>query len=137
MEFVLNPAGRKLWKTADEVEAEKLEKGIRNSILQMIKRREKKVMAGEEDGFGDDFLGQLVKALHDTDKSKKFTVDNLVDECKTFYIAGQETANSMMAWMLFLLAINPEWQEEARREILNVFGNKDPDSDGLGKLKKV
>ncbi|XP_010044348.2 cytochrome P450 CYP749A22 [Eucalyptus grandis] len=131
------PGISKIWKTADEVEAEKLEKDIRNSILQMIKRREKKVMAGEEDGFGDDFLGQLVKALHDMDKSKKFTVDNLVDECKTFYLAGQETTNSMMAWMLFLLAINPEWQEEARREVLNVYGNKDPDSDGLGKLKKI
>ncbi|XP_039162205.1 cytochrome P450 CYP749A22 isoform X2 [Eucalyptus grandis] len=137
MEFVLNPADSKLWKTVDEVEAEKLEKGIRNSIVQMIKRREKKVMAGEVDGFGDDFLGQLVKALHYVDKSKKITVDNLVDECKTFYVAGQETANSLMAWMLFLLAIYPEWQEEARMEVLNVFGNKDPDFDGLGKLKKI
>ncbi|XP_030449692.1 cytochrome P450 CYP749A22-like [Syzygium oleosum] len=131
------PGISKLWKTADEVEAEKLEKGIRDSVVQMIKRRETKVIASEADGFGDDFLGQLVKALHDGDKSKKITVDNLVDECKTFYIAGQETANSMMTWMLFLLAIYPEWQEEARMEVLNVFGNKDPDSDGLGKLKKI
>ncbi|XP_048137018.1 cytochrome P450 CYP749A22-like isoform X2 [Rhodamnia argentea] len=131
------PGMSKLWKTADEVEAEKLEKGIRDSIVQMIKRREKKVIAGEADGYGDDFLGQLVKALHDGDKSKKITVDNLVDECKTFYIAGQETGNSMMTWMLFLLAMYPEWQEEARKEVLNVFGNRDPDSDGLGKLKKV
>ncbi|KAI6686316.1 hypothetical protein NL676_032229 [Syzygium grande] len=131
------PGLSKLWKTVDEVEAEKLEKGIRDSIIQMIKKREKKVMAGEVDGFGDDFLGQLVKALHDADKSKKITVDNLVDECKTFYIAGQETGNAMMTWMLFLLAIYPEWQEEARMEVLNVFGNKEPDFDGLGKLKKI
>lgn len=131
------PGISKIWKTADEVEADKLEKGIRDSIVQMIKKREKKVIAGEADGYGDDFLGQLVKALHDADKSKKITVDNLVDECKTFYIAGQETGNSMMTWVLFLLASYPEWQEEARKEVLNVFGNKDPDSDGLGKLKKM
>ncbi|XP_030449666.2 cytochrome P450 CYP749A22-like [Syzygium oleosum] len=131
------PGLSKLWKTVDEVKAEKLEKGVRDSIIQMIKKREKKVMAGEVDGFGDDFLGQLVKALHDADKSKKITVDNLVDECKTFYIAGQETGNAMMTWMLFLLAIYPEWQEEARMEVLNVFGNKEPDFDGLGKLKKI
>ncbi|KAL3739018.1 hypothetical protein ACJRO7_020432 [Eucalyptus globulus] len=131
------PGLSKLWKTVDEVEAEKLEKGICDSIVQMIKRREKKVMAGEVDGFGNDFLGQLVKALHDADKSKKITIDNLVDECKTFYVAGHETANSLMTWMLFLLAIYPEWQEEARMEVLNVFGNKDPIFDGLGKLKKI
>ncbi|XP_010044379.2 cytochrome P450 CYP749A22 [Eucalyptus grandis] len=89
------PGISKIWKTADEIEAEKLKKGIHVAILEIAKKREKKVMAGEADDYGNDFLGQLVKAYRDNDESKKITVDDLVDECKTFYFAGQETTTAM------------------------------------------
>ncbi|KAI6686319.1 hypothetical protein NL676_032232 [Syzygium grande] len=119
------PGMSKIWKTADEIEAEKLEKG------------DKKVMAGEADDYGNDFLGQLVKAYHDKDESKKITVDGLVDECKTFYFAGHETITAMLTWVTFLLASHPDWQEEARKEVLDVFRNDDPDPDGIAKLRTM
>ncbi|KAI6686322.1 hypothetical protein NL676_032235 [Syzygium grande] len=131
------PGMSKIWKTADEIEAEKLEKGIRDAILEIAKKREKKVMAGEADDYGNDFLGQLVKAYHDKDESKKITVDGLVDECKTFYFAGQETITAMLTWVMFLLASHSDWQEEARKEVLDAFGNEDPDSDGIAKLRTM
>ncbi|XP_030552325.1 cytochrome P450 CYP749A22-like [Rhodamnia argentea] len=131
------PGMSKVWKTADEVQAEKLEKGIRGAILEIAKKREKKVMAGEADDYGDDFLGQLVKAYHDTDESKKITVNDLVDECKTFYFAAQETTTGMLTWVMLLLAVHSNWQEEARKEVLDVFGNEDPDSDGIAKLRTM
>ncbi|XP_056165637.1 cytochrome P450 CYP749A22-like [Syzygium oleosum] len=131
------PGMSKIWKTADEIEAEKLEKGVRDAILEIAKKREKKVMAGEADDYGNDFLGQLVKAYHDKDESKKITVDGLVDECKTFYFAGHETITAMLTWVTFLLASHPDWQEEARKEVLDVFRNDDPDSDGIAKLRTM
>ncbi|XP_056165640.1 cytochrome P450 CYP749A22-like isoform X2 [Syzygium oleosum] len=131
------PGMSKIWKTADEIEAEKLEKGVRDAILEIAKKREKKVMAGEADDYGNDLLGQLVKAYHDKDESKKITVDGLVDECKTFYFAGQETITAMLTWVMFLLASHSDWQEEARKEVLDVFGNEDPDSDGIAKLRTM
>ncbi|KAF8040370.1 hypothetical protein BT93_B2564 [Corymbia citriodora subsp. variegata] len=131
------PGISKIWKTVDEIEAEKLQKGIRDAILEIAKKREKKMMAGEADDYGNDLLGQLVKAYHDKDESKKITVDDLVDECKTFYFAGQETTTALLTWVMFLLAVHSDWQEEARKEVLDVFGNEDPDSDGIAKLRTI
>lgn len=131
------PGLSKFWKTADEIEAEKLQKGIYDAILGIVKKREEKVKTGEAADVGNDFLGQLVKASRGMDNSKKITIDDLVDECKTFYLAGQETTNALMTWVVFLLAAHPNWQEKARKEVLHVFGNNDPDSDGIAKLKTM
>lgn len=131
------PGISKLWKTNDELESEKLENGIRDAMLEIIRKREEKVKAGELDDLGNDFLGLLVKASHSDDESRRITITDLVDECKTFYIAGHETSNTMLTWTVFLLAIHPDWQDEARKEVLNVFGNQDPDPDGIAKLKTM
>ncbi|KAL6192912.1 hypothetical protein ACLB2K_033998 [Fragaria x ananassa] len=128
-----------IFKTSDDIEAENLEKGIRDSILEMVKKREQKAMttSKEEQSFGSDFLGLLVKAHHDVDVNQRITVDDLVDECKTFYFAGQETTNSLLAWTVFLLAFNTDWQEEARKEVLQLFGKQTPNPDGISKLKTM
>ncbi|XP_021824405.1 cytochrome P450 CYP749A22-like [Prunus avium] len=131
------PGISKFFKTSDEIESEKLEKGMRDSIIEIVEKREKKAMDGEEDSFGSDFLGLLLKAHHDTNDSQRISVDDLVDECKTFYFAGQETTNSMLAWTVFLLALNTDWQEEARKEVLQLFGRQNPNPDGLSKLKTM
>ncbi|PHT26424.1 hypothetical protein CQW23_33970 [Capsicum baccatum] len=52
-----------LIRTDDEIEAEKLERGITSSILELVRKREK-----VKDGmFGADYLGQLMKLLHESD----------------------------------------------------------------------
>ncbi|KAI4373344.1 hypothetical protein MLD38_011477 [Melastoma candidum] len=132
------PGIRRIWKTADQAEGDRLQRAMRDAVLQIMEKREEKVAAGEIDGFGNDFLGMLIKASRDTDDLKRITVDDLIDECKTFYIAGQETTNTMLVWTTFLLAAHPNWQEEARKEILHVFGNtKDPNADGIARLRTV
>ena len=119
------------------MESEKLEKGIHNSIKEIIKKREEKVMNGDENSYGVDFLGVLLKAHHDADEKQRISVDEMVDECKTFYFAGQETTNSLLTWTVFLLAVHTDWQEEARKEVLELFGKQKPKPDGVSKLKSV
>ncbi|KAG6651200.1 hypothetical protein CIPAW_06G094500, partial [Carya illinoinensis] len=132
------PGISKVYKIDDEIESEKLEKDLRNSILEkMVKEREEKVMTEKIVSFGDDFLGLLVQAHHDADANKRISVEDLVDECKTFYLAGQETTNGLLAWTVFLLAIHTEWQEEARKEVLEIFGHQNPNPDGITKLKTM
>lgn len=128
---------RRIWKTADQAEGDRLEKGLRDAILRIMEEREEKVKAGEIDGFGNDFLGMLMKALHGTDGWKRITVDDVIDECKTFYSAGQGTTNTMLAWTMFVLAAHPDWQETARKEVLDLFGDKDPNADGIARLRTV
>ena len=86
---------------------------------------------------GDDFLELLLKAHHDANVSRRITVQDMVDECKTFYIAGQETTTALLAWTILLLAIHTDWQEKARKEVLNFFGQQNPNPDGITKLKIV
>ncbi|XP_021815105.1 cytochrome P450 CYP749A22-like [Prunus avium] len=99
------PGISKLFKTSDEIESDKLEKGINASIIEMVKKREKKTMTGENDSFGSDFLGLLLKANHEANENQRISVQEIIDECKTFYFAGQETANTLLAWTVFLLAL--------------------------------
>ncbi|XP_075657749.1 cytochrome P450 CYP749A22-like isoform X1 [Castanea sativa] len=127
----------KFYKTSDEIESERLEKEIFNSILEIIKKKEEKVMTEEVGSFGNDFLQLLVMAYHDANSSPKMSIQDLVDECKTFYFAGQETTNSLLAWTVLLLAIHTDWQEEARKEVLNLFGHQNPNPDGITKLKTM
>ncbi|MBA0710473.1 hypothetical protein Golax_009763 [Gossypium laxum] len=84
------------WKGQEgkEIESEELAKEIQYCVMKMVKKREDKVVNGEADSFGNDFLGLLVNAYHDSDKNKKLSMEDLVDECKTFYFAGQDTVNS-------------------------------------------
>ena len=127
----------KIYKTNDEIESEELVKGIHNAILEIIRKREEKVMTGEGNSIGGDFLQLLVEAHHDANASLKISIEDLVDECKTFYLAGQETTSTLLGWTIFLLAIHTDWQEEARMEVLNLFGQQNPNPDGITKLKTV
>ncbi|KAK2983900.1 hypothetical protein RJ640_008059 [Escallonia rubra] len=125
-----------LLKSGDDIESEKLEQGIRDSIIRIIAKKEKS-MNGEVGNFGVDFLGLLVKANHDADEGNHVTVQDVVDECKTFYIAGHETTTSLLAWTVLLLAIYTDWQEKARQEVLDLFGKEPPNSDGISRLKTM
>ncbi|XP_050270651.1 cytochrome P450 CYP749A22-like [Quercus robur] len=132
------PGISKIYKTNDEIESEELEKDIHDSILEIIKKREMKVMTREfGSSTGGDFLDLLLKAHHDANVDRRISVQDIVDECKTFYIAGQETTTTLLTWTLFLLAIHPDWQEKARKEVLDFFGQQNPTPDGITKLKTM
>ncbi|KAF3964774.1 hypothetical protein CMV_010970 [Castanea mollissima] len=76
-----------------------------------------------------------IRGSSDANASLKISIEDLVDECKTFYVAGQETTSTLLAWTIFLLAIHTDWQEKARKEVLNLFGQQNPNPDGITKLK--
>lgn len=106
-------------------------------MLKVIKRREEVMVGTEPDGYGSDFLGLLLKAYHENDKTKKISIDDLIDECKTFYVAGHETTTSSLTWTLLFLAIHTDWQNRAREEVLQIFGQQNPCPDSIGRLKTV
>ncbi|KAK8948628.1 Cytochrome P450 734A1 [Platanthera zijinensis] len=128
---------RKLVRNKDEVEAEKIEQDIKASVLKLIMAREKRKESGDGDDYGDDLLGSFMRAHHETGS---ITVDDIVDECKTFYFAGQETSSIMLSWASFLLAINTDWQDKVRMEVKQLFGDRSPsseDSAAIARLKTM
>ncbi|KAK9934963.1 hypothetical protein M0R45_022083 [Rubus argutus] len=69
------PVFSKFLRTSDEIESDKLEKAIYNSIVEIVKRREEKaLMSGEDNSFGNDFLGSLLEAHHD---ANEISIDDL------------------------------------------------------------
>ena len=66
-------------------------------------------------------------------------MDDIIDECKTFYFAGHETTTGLLSWTAFLLAINTDWQDKARKEATELFGGRAPTSDdtNIARLKTV
>lgn len=125
-----------LIRTDDEIEAEKLERGIKNSILELVSKREKG-KDGMYEKFGNDYLGQLMKLLHESDTNKRITIDQMIDEVRTLYGAGHLTTTSLLGWSVFLLALHPEWQEKARKEVFLFCGLEKPTSDAIARLRTM
>ncbi|MQL84789.1 hypothetical protein Taro_017284, partial [Colocasia esculenta] len=113
-----------------------------NGILRdMIAKREKAIQSGTTGN--DDLLGLLLNSnltyFQEDGDSKKFrmTTEDIIEECKLFYLAGQETTSTLLTWAMIALSMHPNWQDSARAEVLQVFGKNKPHFDGLSHLKIV
>ncbi|CAL5354941.1 unnamed protein product [Camellia sinensis] len=113
------PGIGKFVKSNDDTESYRIEHAIRDLIITMIQKREEKVF------------------YHDADDNSNVSIDTVIDECKIFYIAGQEITNGLLAWSIFLLAIHSDWQEKARKEVLELFGQQNPSPEGIARLKSM
>ncbi|KAH7576001.1 hypothetical protein JRO89_XS02G0273900 [Xanthoceras sorbifolium] len=70
-----------------------------------------------------------------TDETQKISLQDLIDECKTFYFSGYESTTSLLCWATLLLATHLDWQDKARNEVIDLFGQQSPSPDNISKLK--
>ncbi|CAK7326407.1 unnamed protein product [Dovyalis caffra] len=69
-----------------------------------------------------DGLG-TTKVYRSADKTNLLTIDDLIDECKSFCTEGQETMRN--------------WQQKVRNEVLELFGQQNPSPEGISRLKTI
>ncbi|KAI3695996.1 hypothetical protein L1987_79002 [Smallanthus sonchifolius] len=117
-----------------------IDQQVRDSIKSIINKRVVAMKAGETSH--DDLLGILLDSNYKEIKecgNNKFglSIDEVIEECKLFYFAGQETTGNMLVWTMILLGQHLEWQTRARQEVLHIFRDKKPDIDGLSHLKVI
>ncbi|KAH7861086.1 hypothetical protein Vadar_021576 [Vaccinium darrowii] len=131
--------GLRFLPTTTNREMRKINNEVGALVRNIINKR-RRTMNGEVD---NDLLGILLKSnLKATDqepgsKNIQLTDEDIIEECKLFYLAGQETTSALLVWTMVLLSKHQKWQALAREEVLAVFGDKKPDFDGLHQLKTV
>jgi cytochrome P450 len=114
-------------------------------ILEQVIRIRQKQARTNEIFCAKDILDLMMSTNCNNDKRKvlnettcQLNIQNLVDECKTLFLAGYATTSLFLTWTMLLLAEYPEWQERARIEILEVCGfNNDMDVTKLNQMKIV
>ncbi|XP_067675595.1 cytochrome P450 3A29-like [Haliotis asinina] len=87
--------------------------------------------ASLEEGQNDSNAnGQAVK--HSV---RHLSTEEVVAQCILFFVAGYETTGSSLSFISYNLAMHPDVQEKAYREIKEMLGNEEPNYDNIGKLK--
>nr|CAB3458725.1 unnamed protein product [Digitaria exilis] len=134
--FVVQIPGFRYLPTEENRRVWKLDKEVRTTLMKIIKNR---LAAKEKTGYGNDLLGLMLEAWapeHGGDQL--LSMDEIVNECKTFFFAGQETTERLLTWVIFLLCTHPEWQDKLREEVRRECGgdrDRPPTHDMLNKLK--
>lgn len=108
-------------------------------MLKLIDRRLRCQEVSDE--CPNDLLELMIRAsVKDSGAAAEvaITANDVVEECKTIFFAGKHTTSNLLTWTTILLAMHPQWQEQAREEVLRVCGSRDtPTKDDLAKLKTV
>lgn len=105
---------------------------IRSLIRQLVARRAGEIAAG----IAPDDLATKIMTTADPETGRTFAPDEMVDQVAIFFLAGHETSAAALAWSLYLLARNPDWQEALAREASAAFEPEKIYFSTLSKLRK-
>ncbi|KAH9611602.1 hypothetical protein KSS87_007785 [Heliosperma pusillum] len=128
--------------TKNNKQMKKVDGEIQSLLKGIIDKRKKAMDDGE--AAKADLLGILLESnlkeiqSHGTrNKHLAMSFKDMIDECKLFYFAGQETTSVLLVWTMILLSKYQDWQTKAREEVMAAFGTNLPDIDGVNHLKSV
>ena len=110
-------------------ETQQTAKAIRSLITGLTEKRLKAIEAGD----APDDLATKIMTTADPFTGETFTVAEMVDQVAIFFLAGHETSASALAWTLYLLALNPEWQDAVAQEAETLTQN----FSSVSKLRKT
>ncbi|XP_074311819.1 cytochrome P450 CYP72A219-like [Silene latifolia] len=131
--------GMRFWPTKTNKRMKEIYREMRVLMDSLITKRENQMAMGEDSK--DDLLGILLESSlreiqeNGNKKNAGLTIEEVVEECKLFYLAGRDTSAVLLLWFMVLLGKHLDWQARAREEVLSIFGQDKPDYSGLNNLK--
>ncbi|KAL8218625.1 hypothetical protein R6Q57_021998 [Mikania cordata] len=135
MLFILHLPGRRFIPIRANKKYNENVNELRSVLMAIINKRKKAIETGESKC--DDLLGILLESnkKETEEHGVGMSMEDVIEECKLFYVAGSETTSNLIVWTMVCLSLHQEWQTRAREEILQVFGNGEIDFEGLKSLK--
>ncbi|KAH9561112.1 hypothetical protein CY35_05G002100 [Sphagnum magellanicum] len=138
--FFIMP-GYSILPTTNNRKMVNLAQEIDKTIKQIIEIRHNQEIANKT-SYGDDLLGLMLKSMNGAKVGDiikcQLNIQDIFNECKSFFLGGFETTSTFITWTMLLLAEYPEWQDHARTEILEVCGpNIEMDTSKLNRMKNV
>ncbi|KAL6657033.1 hypothetical protein ACP70R_004813 [Stipagrostis hirtigluma subsp. patula] len=133
--FNVQIPGFKYLPTEKNLKTRRLDRQVRGMLMDIIRSR---LAAKDTAGYGNDLLGLMLEACApEHGETPALTMDEIIDECKTFFFAGHDTTSHLLTWTMFLLSTHPEWQDKLRDEVRRECGGEVPTGDALNKLRLV
>ncbi|GLJ46259.1 hypothetical protein SUGI_0974780 [Cryptomeria japonica] len=123
--FLPTATNREIWKWN-----RRMEQNVKFMIQERLNRG----------SYGNDLLGLMLSEINQFSadgENISYTMQQLMDESKTFFLAGKENTSNLICWALLLLALNPHWQDKARQEAKDICGTQDPTTDSVKDLKVI
>ncbi|WOH14307.1 hypothetical protein DCAR_0933826 [Daucus carota subsp. sativus] len=131
--------GSKFLPTKRNRRMKEIDRIVRFMLKAIIDKKKAAMKSGESST--DDFLGILLEAnAKEVDHENKYigmSTEEVIEECKLFYFAGQETTSTLLVWTMILLSMYPDWQHRAREEVHQVIGDDKVNVDHVNRLKIV
>ncbi len=87
----------------------------------------------QSSGKADDLLDFMLNAK-DPETGRTMSPQDLLHNMQFFIVAGHETTALALSWALQLLALSPDWQEQAHREARAVLGKQAAQADQLDRM---
>ncbi|CAH9102971.1 unnamed protein product [Cuscuta epithymum] len=136
--------GYRFLPTRRNIKSWKLEKEIKRSLMKVIEERRGEWGSEVPENGPKDLLSLMIQAsvreaaASHGPAASMITPNDIAEECKTFFFAGEQTTSNLLTWTTVLLAMHPQWQDQARDEVFKVCGPRDmPSKDDIVKLKTL
>jgi cytochrome P450 len=107
----------------------KLKEGIEYINTMLVNIIEERKTSTEEK---HDLLTMLMDARDDEDQP--MSIQQLLDEIRTLYLAGHETTATTLSWAWLLLSQNPKQYASLQKEVVEVLQGRTPSADDAQQL---
>jgi cytochrome P450 len=105
---------RNIWSRATVQEVARFKQGMQRFEQRLAEIVHQRMVDGVSEDAGD-FLSLMLKS--NAQQGRAFSMSDIRDQMFTWLNGGSDTTSSMYAWMVYLIALNPEVEQRIQHEV--------------------